>query len=775
MPSLWTSRDPEGRCMPDKGFDLNESAVSDTASDSTELHATGDTSRIVREIPHSVAKRLLDFAPPESRYALRSTCKPWSRAVDKAKPIPRPAGNVIPPEILLQVFYLLNPRDFDNARRICSQWMRVSLDHNLLKSMLKRAGWWDAWQRDCQTPRPAVEGSLVWKMSKRFSTECLLSGRKLNVEKPGFLTTGVVDFSKLSQQHPVQVARSPQPEAIPPRTDYFGGGIVPTSKFNVSICGNYLLVTSGTMIYVYHLLTKRTGLRESKPFADISDKDISLLATIPCPNGVVSATIDTSAAKFVVAALLLDRIGMVCDVAPTHDSGSTFHDSSRHYYDVCSPEDPPRSVSVCPGRRCVAFGGGSGIELRWADEISKQDCRKHFPMSQPSEILHFLPNPSETPEELRLITSLAGPGVLGCQCHNGESRPTCKSHLEADVHSLTSLDPKDKQNLSHVRATHCHHYRAIPLNDGLHILFIEPRTGFLCVGSDAPFGGPTSLTRALVLAPPFDKDPSDSSTEAVIPTVYAAGSDLNWGLRVVAAYQDRLVFYSVPLDVFNVIRKERALQGDGVIGDSDLARDWFLDGERSHKRRGSLIPNQNGDWEFLLSVSYRPTAMMWPLKIYGKEIGRMENVVEMALQSSHGGARVWAFGASGETNIIDVDTFTSPAQQVTDVPCKSLSVDADGGIESAQFVPRPDSSLSPRLAKCEVGDDFKGQHSMAARHSPSISSILAERDILQPATTNVTTTTPSSSRQRPSYAACIVGFDIPELGAREGRWVDSQA
>lgn len=478
MPSLWTSRDPEGRCMPDKGFDLNESAVSDTASDSTELHATGDTSRIVREIPHSVAKRLLDFAPPESRYALRSTCKPWSRAVDKAKPIPRPAGNVIPPEILLQVFYLLNPRDFDNARRICSQWMRVSLDHNLLKSMLKRAGWWDAWQRDCQTPRPAVEGSLVWKMSKRFSTECLLSGRKLNVEKPGFLTTGVVDFSKLSQQHPVQVARSPQPEAIPPRTDYFGGGIVPTSKFNVSICGNYLLVTSGTMIYVYHLLTKRTGLRESKPFADISDKDISLLATIPCPNGVVSATIDTSAAKFVVAALLLDRIGMVCDVAPTHDSGSTFHDSSRHYYDVCSPEDPPRSVSVCPGRRCVAFGGGSGIELRWVDEISKQDCRKHFPMSQPSEILHFLPNPSETPEELRLITSLAGPGVLGCQCHNGESRPTCKSHLEADVHSLTSLDPKDKQNLSHVRATHCHHYRAIPLNDGLHILFIEPRTGF---------------------------------------------------------------------------------------------------------------------------------------------------------------------------------------------------------------------------------------------------------------------------------------------------------
>lgn len=783
MPSLWPSH-PGLNFIPEKGFSWNESTVSDSASDSSETSNPADTCAAPEILP-AVAKRLLDFVPSQTHSSLRLTCKSWSRAVDTAKPVPRPAGNVVPPEILLQIFYMLNPRDFDNARRICSQWMRISLDQRLLESMLKRAGWWDAWQRDFQTQRPpashAEEESLVWRMSKRFSTECLLSGRKLNVEKPGFLTTGVVDFSKLSPQHPSQSGRSAQ---RPSETaDYFSRDVTTTSKFNVSTCGNYLLVTSGCMIYVYRLLAKKIGLLESMSLADVSDKDIALVASIPCPDGVVSATIDTSAPKFVIAALLRDRVGMVCDLVTPENQEAVDKsvrndtvDARQHYYqDVCSPGDPPRSVSICPGRRCVAFGSGTGIELRWVDEVSKRDCRKHFPMTQPSEILHFLPNRADTPEELRLVSSLAGPGISGCQCHRETQRP-CQLHLAADVHSLTSLDPRDKQKLSLVRATHCHHYRAIPVNDGLHILFIEPRTGFLCIGSDSPIGGPSSLTRALVCAPPFDHEHPEI---VPTPTVFAAGSDLSWGLRVVAAYKDRLVLYSVPLDVFNVIRKEREVQSLGVMGDSDLARDWFLDGERSSKRRGSLVPNQNGDWEFLLSVSYRPTVMMWPLKIYGKEIGRMDNVVELALQSSHGGARVWAFGASGETNIIDVDTFTSPTQRPADVPCKSLSIDADGSVETAQFVNRSEESglFSPRSPRAEFLNDFRGQHSTAAQLHHAMAGLNLDQHANAHAlgTHSATQTAGATSRRRPSYAACIVGFNIPELGAREGRWVENEA
>jgi hypothetical protein len=33
------------------------------------------------------------------------------------------------------------------------------------------------------------------------------------------------------------------------------------------------------------------------------------------------------------------------------------------YRNICSEEDPPRSVAICPQRRCVAFGCHGGIEL----------------------------------------------------------------------------------------------------------------------------------------------------------------------------------------------------------------------------------------------------------------------------------------------------------------------------------------------------------------------------------------------------------------------------
>jgi hypothetical protein len=282
--------------------------------------------------------------------------------------------------------------------------------------------------------------------------------------------------------------------------------------------------------------------------------------------------------------------------------------------------------------------------------------------------------------------------------------------------------------------------------------------------------------RALVCIPPFGKDSSEAEKEGLAPTVFAAGSDLNWGLRVVAAYGDRIVLYSVPPNVFNVIRKERERQGENVMGDSDLARDWFLDSERAQKRCESVAPNQNGDWEFLLSVSYRPTAMMWPFKIYGKEIGRMDDVVELSLQASHGGARVWVFSASGETNIIDVDTFTSGGQRAADIPCKSLSIGSDGSVASAELVGRSESSLSSSLSsrkrkQVEARDDFGRQDpfipptqlysAILDRHSPSGFHGLAQVASV-------------AAKRRMSFAARIVDFNIPELSAREGRWAENE-
>jgi hypothetical protein len=46
------------------------------------------------------------------------------------------------------------------------------------------------------------------------------------------------------------------------------------------------------------------------------------------------------------------------------------------YRHLCAEDDPPRSVSICPQRRCVAFGCSAGIELHWIDALTGQSLSR---------------------------------------------------------------------------------------------------------------------------------------------------------------------------------------------------------------------------------------------------------------------------------------------------------------------------------------------------------------------------------------------------------------
>ncbi|KAF4766487.1 hypothetical protein HAV15_011062 [Penicillium sp. str.  len=639
-----------------------------------------------------------------------------------------PAANIAPAEILLEIFSILTPRDFDNARRTCSQWMRTSLNHRLLENMLKRAGWWDAWLQDRQTLRISrLDESEVWRMSRRFATECLLSGRKLNVEKSGFLTTAVVDFSSLTDSTK-RTSRRTRLQPVLQMTESKGSGV---STFSISSCSNYLLVTTGCTIYIYCL----SG-RKSRPASatNFSDGNLALVSRI--------SSWDMAWAK--------DSTNK-----GSHSNSKTATSSRHFFYNICTVDNPPRTVALCPGRPIVAFGCAAGIEIHSVNETKRSEQRKHFTLPQPSEILHFLPSSSETPSELPSSSSTSSPKL---------DPKNNQFHFLADIQSFNRRRIPHAPSRSFVRATHCHHYRAVPINDGFHIMFIEPRTNLLCIGTDAPIGGTTNLTRAFVcVPPPFSNtqdgqtktpppSPSPSNTtpppaDLPIPTTFAAGSDLRWGLRVVAAYGDRLVLYSIPLDVFNVIRKDRERQADGTMGASDLALDWYVDAEQSRKRRESLVQNQNGDWEFLLSVSYRPTAMMWPFKIYGKEIGSVKGTVELALQSSQGGVRVWAFGEDGKGTVLDVDTG--------DAPTRSLGVGSDGGLEDLGIVQKAGLGgleVSRKRKFEEVKTGFAGRYG-AGRYSAGVD--------VKPCAAGVHGIHQDPSVRRSSFAACIIDFKIP--------------
>lgn len=163
--------------------------------------------------------------------------------------------------------------------------------------------------------------------------------------------------------------------------------------------------------------------------------------------------------------------------------------------------------------------------------------------------------------------------------------------------------------------------------------------------------------------------------------------------------------------------------------------------------------------------------MMWPFKIYGKEIGRAEGVVELALQSSNGGARIWAFGASGQASIFDIDTMTSSSSDrpgADDMPCATVNVGSDGSIDSAGLVKRgPNAGLSRKRKAVSLRGDFMGRYGKS-RHVSHFKS----DEVVSHGTGSQSD---ESSVRRPSFAACIVDFKIPGLGIRDGGWKSGRA
>jgi hypothetical protein len=192
-----------------------------------------------------------------------------------------------------------------------------------------------------------------------------------------------------------------------------------------------------------------------------------------------------------------------------------------------------------------------------------------FPLAAPSDFLYFVPphhvEQATSNPKLRLISSAGGP----------------EDFVDAD------------------------HYRAVPLSDG-HILFTDPEKGHLYLGSDKP-GGPTKLRREVACLPPGDH-PHDKA-----PDCYAAGLEIGWGVRIVAAYGAKIMLYNLPPDQFE---RARPTTPNFQMAQSDLAMDVAVDDSRREPRRleGVAIHTVN------------------------------EGVVhDIAVDTRHGALRVWLF------------------------------------------------------------------------------------------------------------------------------------
>lgn len=569
-----------------------------------------------------------------------------------------PKANTLPNEILQQIYGYLSPKDFNAARHTCRTWQFASLDRRLLMTMLRRGGW---------------QGNIKYNdrdsLSRRLSRECSLG----NARQPNpFIQVAETDFDELSNGYAGRQSKG-------------GSGLVITA----SVCGHYLLVARETIIFVYQL--ESDSLRP--------------LTSVTCPRRVLAMSMDTSGDEFVLAALLVERMGIWCNlqrmpkarkdassktsssaaevlVTPSasgveeytprsfksinirgsfedinledvdnvnnygsHEINQTWPLSLRGapiiserqghvqasspfcgiplepgpstiYRNLCSDTERPRSVAICPRRRAVAFGCKTGLELHWVDKLGTS-MHKLFPLTAPSDVVHFFPSPpgEESLNTLRVISSAVEPKMRPeiCRkfCVPGLAGKYCCQHDEA-------------QNLKYL------HWRAVPLSDGRHVLFVDPSTGDLVLGSDARSDAPTKLLKKIRFVPA-------ASVSEKTPRLYNAAADLDWGVRIAAVYGNDVVFYSVPRDIFVSTHWEETddVGMDSGAEDENHWRHWLEDPAESNN----------------------PTT---PITVRGRSIGMLQSVCEVAIFTDPD-ITIWTFGLDGKSKTWQVGHPTPPS------------------------------------------------------------------------------------------------------------------
>ena len=262
---------------------------------------------------------------------------------------------------------------------------------------------------------------------------------------------------------------------------------------------------------------------------------------------------------------------------------------------------------------------------------------------------------------------------------------------------------------------HSDHFHAIPLSDGYHILFTDPSTGLLCLGSDAPVGGPTKLLRTIWFQGPAE----DSS-----PVAYAAGSDLRFGVRVVAAFgngaKQRIWLYSVPGDVFTANSQSS----------QTVVRGSWLESNASG-------PVQNLEWikwrvddglQEWVSHSQDPVPgvlprSVWPMKIKGQEIDTFPGVVDLAVDSGPN-MTIWAFSNKGVAKTWQINDGNFNGSVIEKLVARDGSVrevDGEGDVEMSDSP--PSSSLSsPDLLVPPLPLDANSHYAVMSDTPSSVSS-----------------------------------------------------
>ncbi|KAF2405309.1 hypothetical protein EJ06DRAFT_552723 [Trichodelitschia bisporula] len=688
----------------------------------------------LKRLPEPVMGRIASYLDPRTYRALCEVCQLFDvNTTDFPSPI-YPLSMRMPTEILHLVYDYLAPKYFNAARRTCTFWFRASLDNKLLIKMLTRGGWYSGAvydlalrmldrngdsQRAVRKAERALMETNAWFFSCRLSLECTLSsswtgnGIEDCFNVPSMAQTLRVDFSELASGYGGPEAKEE-------------GGLILTA----SSCGDFVMVAEGGMIYVYELtgndlfpltsvvcprrvlamsmdvscrryavaalLDGRMGLvcdltigeeraivsppkvKTPRSHSSVATEEVSAMSAASSSlqenrDDADSHSIDSNAltalGKFRVNKAPFRGVRRVRSSQPhrffdENSRGIPIEDGPRSIYrHLCSDDDPPRSVAICPQRQCVAYGCFAGVELHWIDAQSRQHMNRWFPLTGPSDFLYFLPPRAniDSPKKLRVISSAAHHSQrsdLSNRLYSARSTP----HPYVDTLELIS------RNYDHFNTAD--HYRAVPLSDGYHILYVDPPSGYLCLGGDSPRAEDRRrLLRKFVMLPP---------QQNVFPRIYAVGTDLAQGPKIVAVYGDLIVLYSIPADAYLASLHElQRTSRHNLPGTREVAA--AEEPGAAHRRasnhewlewwpREMRCPPSVG-----LGGGPAPQGKWWPIYLEGSIVGDQDGVVDLAV-SQTAGLAIWGFGRDGKAKVWQVNNGRRHG-----LP-KELSVSRDGEI-----------------------------------------------------------------------------------------------
>jgi hypothetical protein len=238
----------------------------------------------------------------------------------------------------------------------------------------------------------------------------------------------------------------------------------------------------------------------------------------------------------------------------------------------------------------------------------------------------------------------------------------------------------------------------VPLSDGHHILFTDNETGLLCLGSDKPVGNLQRLSRKFVFRPP-----TQLKVDAApwTPRLYAAAKALDNGVRVVAAYGDNVVLYSIPIDAlkYSTADQEETIQDSSKPFEElewlDILSHPTSNAQAIRESTGSPIKcdRLNMLWaHYLPSVGENQLASLdtlWPLRIQGTVIGSLGSMRALSVQETvMDGVVVWAFSRSGLAKAWEVDNGQESFK-------KTYSTILSDGIVREGETPTDDGEITP--------------------------------------------------------------------------------